>query len=91
MRIEIRGDLHGDFSSLYSVHPGTDLCLLTGDFGGVFDCSKEEQRKLIELEKLPFDIAFVEGNHDCIDALASMPLTCWNQGMVHRVASNIFH
>ena len=91
MKIAILGDLHGEFAPLYSLEPGTEMCLIAGDFGGVFSCSEEEHRRLKSLENLPFEIAYVDGNHDNTEFLSSLPLIPWNEGLVHRVAENVVH
>ena len=91
MKIAIQGDLHGDFAPLYALDPDTELCLVAGDFGGVFYCNKDEERKLKSLEALPFEIGFVEGNHDCITKLYELPITPWFGSVAHRVASNTVH
>ncbi len=91
MRIAVLGDTHGDFSTLSHLRAGTELCLIAGDFGGVFLCNNQERIAIEALGLLPFQIAFVEGNHDNIDALSSLELTPWNGGLAHQVSSNVFH
>lgn len=91
MTIALLGDTHGNFSLLSQLRPGIDLCIILGDFGGVYLVNDQERISLEALYALPFQVAFVDGNHDNIDALSSFELTAWNGGLAHRVSANVFH
>lgn len=82
------GDLHGDFTPLYSIRPETYLCLLTGDFCVLNYRGEEKQIILKNLEELPIEIAYINGNHDAPTPF-KFPLTLWNGGLVHRIAINL--
>lgn len=80
MAIFITGDVHGDFSQFkkeifYEQAELTknDHVIITGDFGGVWDGSPNEQRQLDWLEDRPFTTLFVSGNHENFDMLAELP------------------
>ena len=68
-----------------------DYMLICGDFGGVWDGGKEEQRLLDRLEQLPFTILFVSGNHENYDLLMQLPVEEWNGGKIQRVRPHIIH
>ena len=41
--------------------------------------------------KLPFTIAFADGNHEDFDLIETYPIQDWNGGKVHKISDNIFH
>lgn len=43
------------------------------------------------LERLPFTLAFVCGNHENYDALERYPVAEWHGGKVHRVRPHVLH
>ena len=43
------------------------------------------------LERLPFTLVFVCGNHENYDALARYPVAEWRGGKVHRVRPHVLH
>ena len=43
------------------------------------------------LERLPFTLAFVCGNHENYDALARYPVAEWHGGKVHRIRPHVLH
>ena len=75
-----------------------DVLLVAGDFGYLFSDKKEdpeEHRKevtvLDHMEELPFDIAFVDGNHENFPWIYEHPVEEWCGGKVHRIRKNIVH
>ena len=68
-----------------------DYVIICGDFGGVWDNSKEELfwRKWL-LEK-NFTTIFCDGNHENFDLLNKFPVEEWNGGKVHFINDSVIH
>ena len=67
------GDTHGHFQRFAPEHfpeqagmTKEDYMIICGDFGGVWDGGKKEERNLDWLEDLPFTTLFISGNHEII-------------------------
>ena len=97
--IYITGDTHGlvqRFNTLkekYNEDKWTenDYLIICGDFGYIFFNNGPENRFLDELEKKPYTICFVDGNHENFPAIYSYPVTNWNGGKTHQIRNNIYH
>ena len=68
-----------------------DTVIITGDFGGVWFGDSRDDETLDWLERLPFTLAFVCGNHENYDALERYPVAEWHGGKVHRVRPHVLH
>ncbi len=93
--IYVTGDMHGDISrfesnALRQLKKG-DTLIVCGDFGFIWDNSKQEQKYLKKLAKKKYNICFVDGTHENFEMLNSFPVTEWQGGKVHRISDNIFH
>ncbi|MBQ5970759.1 MAG: metallophosphoesterase [Clostridia bacterium] len=93
--IYVTGDTHGqlakfDLPQLHKLRAG-DTLLITGDFGFLWDGSKEEMNTLKKLAKKPYNICFVDGTHENFDLLDRLKVKLWKGGKVHQLAPNIFH
>ena len=89
--IYVTGDTHGEFERLGSKHfsgGDGDYLIVCGDFGGVWDDSRQEQYWRKWLSEKPL---FIDGNHENYDWLSAYPVTEWHSGKVQRIADNIFH
>ena len=93
--IYVTGDLHGDIERFkdreYKKLKYGDTLIVCGDFGFIWDNSKEELKNLEKLEKKKFNICFIDGCHENFDLLESYPLVEWNGGQVRKIRNNIFH
>ena len=93
--IYVTGDTHADLERLKSkgakVLKKGDILLVCGDFGFVWDGSKQEQKVLKWLGKRPYQILFLEGTHDNLDLLAQYPQETLYEGQARRVSGNCFH
>lgn len=99
--IYITGDTHGDIErfrgNIFSNLTSDDKLIICGDFGFVIADESNKKRYSAELEKLdflaslPFEILFVDGNHENHDRLSAMPEEKRYGGIVHRIRNNIFH
>lgn len=98
MHIYVTGDCHGDFSRFaperfpeWDSLTKDDTVLVCGDFGGVWDGKEGDRERLDALEKLPFTLLFVDGNHENYDELATYPVTEWNGGKVRYIRPHVLH
>ncbi len=93
--IYVTGDTHGiasrfDDPRLKKLNRG-DTLIVCGDFGFLWNGSKEEMSVLKKLSKKKYNICFVDGTHENFDMLSKLKIKKWNGGKVHHIAANIFH
>ena len=93
--IYVTGDTHGIISRfedprLHSLKEN-DTLIICGDFGFLWDGSKEEMNTLKKLAKKKYNICFVDGTHENFEMLSKLKVKIWNGGKVHQIAPNIFH
>lgn len=76
--------------------------IVCGDFGLIWDVSAKSPKGLLTeserekwwldwLEKLPFTVLFVDGNHENFDRLNQYPVELWNGGKVHKIRPKVIH
>ena len=94
----VTGDCHGNFRCFQSEcfpeqanMTKDDTVIIAGDFGGVWFGDSRDDETLDWLERLPFTLAFVCGNHENYDALARYPVAEWRGGKVHRIRPHVLH
>ena len=92
--IHATGDCHGNFRRFQPEYfpeqagmTKNDVVIIAGDFGGVWFGDSRDDETLDWLERLPFTLAFVCGNHENYDALERYPVAEWHGG---KVSSYIF-
>lgn len=93
-KIGITGDIHGDLSLKRikkAIEMGYDLLIVVGDFGYLWDNSKEELKTLEIIENMPITILFIDGNHENFNLLKEYPISKWNGGNVRFIRKNIIH
>jgi metallophosphoesterase superfamily enzyme len=61
----------------------SDYVIIAGDFGVIWDNSKEQDYFLKWLDNKKFTTLFIDGNHENFDLLNEYPITEWNGGKVH--------
>lgn len=89
------GDTHGDFHRFF--HPRwnelikEDYVIICGDFGGIWYGSPQEDKMLDKLNRLPFTLLFVCGNHENFDRLYQYPVKEWNGGRVREIRPHVLH
>ena len=95
--IYIRGDTHGHLPYFsdekmpgQSAWTERDKLIVTGDFGFVFHSHLAERNNLDALSKKPYEILFLDGNHENFDLLQSYPPEERYGGPVRRIRDNIF-
>lgn len=106
--IFVTGDCHSDFHRFSkNVFPEQkrmtkeDTVIICGDFGGVWyqegypayeDELRSENYWLDWLEKRPFTVVFVDGNHENHNRLShAFPVKKWCGGRVHEIRPHVFH
>ena len=96
--IYVTGDLHGNFERFKPKYfpeqarmTKQDIMICAGDFGGVWFGDSRDDETLDWLERLPFTLAFVCGNHENYDALERYPVDDWHGGKVHRIRPHVLH
>ena len=94
----VTGDLHGNFERFKPKYfpeqarmTKQDIMICAGDFGGVWFGDSRDDETLDRLERLPFTLAFVCGNHENYDALERYPVAEWHGGKVHRIRPHVLH
>lgn len=92
------GDTHGGFQRFKPENfpeqaqmTKEDYVIICGDFGGVWDGGKKDERNLDRLEALPFTTLFVSGNHENFDRLARYPVEEWKGGKIQRIRPHVIH
>ena len=92
--IFITGDMHGELQvfnerKLGQIKKG-DTLIVTGDFGFIWDQSKEELKNLKKLSKKKYDILFVEGAHENLELLRQYDEVDFCGGRAYRIEPNIY-
>ena len=92
------GDCHGNFERFKQEYfpeqaemTKEDIMIICGDFGGVWFGHSQDDGALDWLERLPFTLAFVDGNHENYDAIAAYPMEKWHGGNIHRIRPHVLH
>ena len=94
----VTGDCHGDFRRFSArAFPKQkelvrgDYVLVLGDFGGLWDGSRSEERRLDELARRNPTFLFIDGNHENYDLLEQYPTILWKGGVARCIRDNVFH
>jgi DNA repair exonuclease SbcCD nuclease subunit len=99
-RIFLTGDIHGEIdvrrlntTGFYEQKELTkdDYLIILGDFGLIWNNSKEEKYWLKWLKDKPFTTLFIDGNHENHPLLNSYEVKEWNGGKVHFINDSIIH
>lgn len=96
--IWITGDCHGNFERFKPEYfpeqaemTKEDIVIICGDFGGVWFGDSRDDEALDWMERLPFTLAFVDGNHENYDAIESYPVEEWHGGKIQRIRPHVLH
>ncbi len=68
-----------------------DYVIICGDFGGVWNNSKEDKNWQKWLTEKPFTTLFVDGNHENFELLYEYPVVDFHNGKAHQITDSIFH
>lgn len=93
--IYVTGDMHGvaarfDDPRLRQLK-ADDTLIVCGDFGFLWNGSKEEMKALKKLSRKKYTICFVDGTHENFDMLSKLKVMQWKGGKVRKIAHNIIH
>lgn len=93
--VYITGDIHGDLSRLspeklrfMKIH---DTLIVCGDFGFIWDDSKNEDKILRNLGKRKYNICFVDGTHENFSILNKFPAEDKFGGKARNITGNLYH
>ncbi len=93
--IYVTGDMHGVYSRFDDPRlkklKKDDILIVCGDFGFLWDGSKDEMNILKKLSKKKYTICFIDGTHENFDMLSKLKVKKWHGGKVHQIAGNILH
>lgn len=93
--VYITGDIHGDLSRLSAdalkFMKTHDTLIICGDFGFIWDDSKNEDKILRNLGKRKYNICFVDGTHENFRILNKFPAEDWNEGKARNICGNLYH
>ena len=96
MAIYITGDIHGDIDlgklkkEGFAAQEG-DYVIICGDFGAVWNDSKEDKNLQEWYNSQPWTTLFCDGNHENFELLSKYPVEEWSGGKVHRIGPKILH
>lgn len=91
--IYITGDTHGElarFSDERIPAAAGDKVIIAGDFGFVLHNNQDEKNKLDALAKKPYEILFLDGNHENFPVLETYPDAEQWGAPVKRIRDNIY-
>lgn len=90
--IYVTGDMHGmaGLRRLEEWEDGRagDYLIVAGDFGYPWDFSEEECAEIAWLESRPYQVLFVDGNHERFDHWSNRPVESWCGGLVQRLSDH---
>ena len=93
--VYITGDIHGDLSRLSAdklkFMKSHDTLIICGDFGFIWDDSKNEDKILRNLGRRRYNICFVDGTHENFKILNKFPSSDWNGGKARNITGNLYH
>lgn len=96
----VTGDVHADIDIKKLYRTGNtimnrlkpeDYLVICGDFGAIWDGSKEDDKILDWYARQPYTILFVDGNHENFNLLNAYPVEQWCGGNIHRIRPNLIH
>ncbi|ACO86283.1 metallophosphoesterase [Clostridium botulinum] len=68
-----------------------DYVIICGDFGAIWDNSKQELYYREWLQNKPWTTLFIDGNHENFDLLYKFPVEDKFGGKVHKINDSIYH
>lgn len=91
--IYVTGDLHGEIDRFKSKEfkklKKNDYLIVCGDFGFLWDGSKQEKKKLAWIGRRRYQVLFIDGTHDNLDLIHHYPESQWNGGKVREISGKL--
>jgi predicted phosphodiesterase len=100
MSIFVTGDIHGEIDIRrlsmekfpeQKLLTKEDYLIILGDFGLVWNDSKQEKYWRNWLTNKTFTTLFVDGNHENFERLAQYPVEYWKDGRIQKITESVFH
>lgn len=91
MKVTIIGDTHGRLEYGKILNLDTDIVIVAGDFGLPFYNDNVENQILDTLDKLPYKVCFVDGNHENFDYLKNVKTAKRFGNIVGLIRDNVYH
>ena len=92
--IYVVGDIHGDISRFkekaFRRLTKKDTLIILGDFGFLWDGSKQEQKYLKWLTKRRYRLLFLDGCHENYDMLQQYPIEDFCGGKARHIGGNLY-
>lgn len=93
--VYVTGDTHGDIGRFSSPSAKLlkkgDTLIICGDFGFIWDDSKQESKILKNLGNKKYNVCFLDGTHENFNILNSYEVSEWNGGKVHHITGGLYH
>ena len=99
--IYLTGDTHGNVVSRLKNDPWNlpsqmtedDMIIILGDCGLIWNLisTRYEREEIKWLDSRKYHIAFIDGNHENFDRLATYETEQWCSGKIQRISDNIIH
>lgn len=91
--IYITGDVHGDFARfkdpMLKKLRKQDALIICGDFGFIWDGSKNEKKLLKKIGRMRCNVLFVEGSHENYDLLEQYETEEWCGGNTRHISGRL--
>ena len=93
--VYVTGDLHGEYSrfqdkAMKQLKKG-DILLVCGDFGFVWDESRQEQKLLQKIGRRRHITLFLDGTHDNLPCIEGYPLEEFAGAPVRHICGNLYY
>lgn len=93
--IYVTGDIHGQIDR-FGEKPlkrlkKQDTLVVLGDFGFLWDDSKQEQKNLKWLAKRRYQLLFIDGCHENFDLLRDYPIVEYKGGRARHLGGNLYY
>jgi hypothetical protein len=88
--------MHGDYSRFEEVNikkklKKKDTLIVCGDFGFIWDGSKEEEKILKKIGEFNFDVLFIDGKHENFDLIKKFEKVSLNDGTARNIFGNLYY
>lgn len=93
--VYVTGDIHGEIERFQEKElkrlKKKDTLIVLGDFGFLWNGSKEERKNLKWLTKRRYQLLFLDGCHENFDMLKEYPVVDYMGGKAHHLGGNLYH